>query len=385
MRVVILPDVDFLTREQAMLGRLEIGLADEGVRVVHAIPASAEAPEAAGVYSTTVTYLDKGVPFSAPLRISALVRTLSQAIDDRSPRGLPVVDAVYAPGERAWPFAVELGRRLNAGVLLDVWKAALAPAARQLASRVCTRSVVRGLSLRFLAPDNPSAALLRRDIPSALAPVVPWGVHPGEIERAGTVASGGAGETFTVVLLATGADGLAVRAALEGLSRVASQHPGLLVLVDAGATERLPIWAWAKAHGLTDRLSVISDLEGRRDLVLHADMLIVTEASGEHRSLVLDAFASRMLVVAVRDPMVEWLSDDRYAALLDQAGPGALARVVHDLIIDPARASLLRDRAFDEIVERRSGSAQVRALLGVIEALSPPADSGTALSGGGMG
>ncbi len=38
MRILIIADESFASRERAMLSRLEVGLADEGVRVVHVIP-----------------------------------------------------------------------------------------------------------------------------------------------------------------------------------------------------------------------------------------------------------------------------------------------------------------------------------------------------------
>src|SRR5258705_7504763 len=95
MRVVILTDAGFARREHSLVSRLEIGLADGGVRVIHALPASAAdpAPSAAadlfparahepgveqggagggteqvavagGLYCTSVSYQDVGFAFS---------------------------------------------------------------------------------------------------------------------------------------------------------------------------------------------------------------------------------------------------------------------------------------------------------------------------------
>ena len=372
---MILPDPDFLARERGMLGRMEVGLADEGVRVIHAVPLSSDSVEAAGVYSTQLSYQDKGLPLTLGVRAAGVVRAVREALptDNAEDR---LIDAIYVAGERAWPMGFEIGRQVGAAVLLEVWRpgagCSVASQAVGWTRKLSAKSVLRGLSIRLLAPDNPTAALLRKDVPAALVPLVPWGVHPGEFEQSARTRPGGA---TTVLLHATGSDPLAVRAAIEGLARVAAQRPDIHVLVDAWATRAMPLWSWASGSSLTSRMSVIPDSEGRRELPLHADMLMVPEATGEHRSIVLDALASRTLVLAARDVMVEWLSDDRTALLVDRAEPEVFAGALLSVLGEGpgGRGAQLREAAFADIRDRRLGSTQVRALLSVCDGLAESA------------
>ena len=101
--------------------------------------------------------------------------------------------------------------------------------------------------------------------------------------------------------------------AFEG---VVSAMPGerlYHLFVDAEAAHRTGIWPVARGLGVLDRLSLIDEMEGRRELVLRGDVLVQSDARGEQRSLVLDAMASGMIVLAAEDPMVSYLVNGRTA------------------------------------------------------------------------
>lgn len=81
MRAVLVLDSLFATRERELISRLEIGLADEGVRVAHAVPWTDLIGQQAGLYSVSVGYVPTGLPFTLPQRARMLRETLQQVWD----------------------------------------------------------------------------------------------------------------------------------------------------------------------------------------------------------------------------------------------------------------------------------------------------------------
>ena len=77
----------------------------------------------------------------------------------------------------------------------------------------------------------------------------------------------------------------------------------------AGIKHRI-VWGAAKRADLLDRISIISEMESRRDLVLDADVLLQPESRGEIRSVTLDALANSMVVVALGDAVSDALTCD---------------------------------------------------------------------------
>lgn len=447
MRLLMLPDFDLFTRERAMLARLQIGLADEGVRVLAGVPASALDPgsedehraavgggrgdrglpgdEAAarpgldstlpggpgvsgpglgagglsgglggfgGLFATTVKFADRGSALTARLRVSALMRSLAEAAP-QEPGAAALADVVYAAGAGVWAASLDVARRLGAGLMVEVWSAGLIGEAAALARQ----GARRGVPVTLLAPDDVMRTALERATGSVAtgaggamgaagalgagsgggggAAVRPsaWGVHPAEGRHAPIDVS----RSLSVAILASGRDGPGLRQAIDALAMVAREAPTLLAFVDSAVARAQPVWRWATsgagvsaggaggsvAPGLGDRLSVIADLEGRRELVLQADVLLVPEALGEHRSLVLDAMAAGMLVVARPDPMVDWLGDAGLCRLVPAAGAGPLAAALLELVRDAGLAAEVRERARAYVERRRPASGQVRALL----------------------
>lgn len=377
MRVLMLPDADLLSRERAMLQRVEIGLADEGARVLHATPGSLHAgdpADTAQVYSTPINWHDRGLPFTLALRASSLVQAVEAAAPvDGTIAGEHLVDVVYAVGESAWPMALLVSRRLRAPAVLEVWHPGLIARAGQVWKREGEAPAggrggpgARGPRPFFIAAGAALGDRLLRALPAERAAVVPWGVHPGDAERPALDPS----TSLTIALLCSGDDPAAAQAAIEALGLVAQRYPGLLVFVDAGLCRRLPVWRWAGAGspgGLPERLSVIADLESNRELILQADVLLLPEAGGAQHTLPLDAMASGCLVVAREDPLAEHLQHGRTCVCASGASPQALAKAVLDLVADPTAEKALRRSAWEFIVQQRTASHQVQALWKSLE------------------
>ncbi len=363
-----------------MLHRVEVGLADEGVRVLRAVPASCVGRAAAGgtaggaggawadpisegLYATTVVYTDRGLPFTAGLRAWALVEAFNVAAPPEA--GAPLADVVLvcATGPHApavWRFGRRVARSAGARLVLEVSGPAgvrHAGALRDLAAA--------GSPVRFIAPDPGLVAEVARVAPGARAALVPWGVHPAQPrppdERGG--------RTPTLAVVGAGCD---PRAAAAALGHAAGLLPGLMAMVDAphaGAGRGADLWALAEGNpALAGRVTLVAQLEARRDLALDCDGLLLLDGSGAHRSIALEAMARGVVVFARPHVLNETLVDNVSCVFMPDPGasPGAAlaaGQCIAGVLADGPRAAGLRASARDFVARQRTVSAQVRALL----------------------
>jgi glycosyltransferase involved in cell wall biosynthesis len=137
----------------------------------------------------------------------------------------------------------------------------------------------------------------------------------------------------------------------------------MMVFADAEAARRTRLWSHARSLGILPRLSLIEELEGRRDLLLQGDLLIVPEAKGEQRSVVLEAMATGMIVVAARDEMVSVLQDGRTARLVPGADARAWGEVLRDVLTHREKTRALTRSAAEYVRTQRRASEHVRAVL----------------------
>ncbi len=346
MRVLILADALFATRERSMLSRLEVGLADEGVRVVHAVPAGLEKGIEGAVFTRVVTYDDRWWRVG----LGAAARDISRGLRDMDE--WEGVDVVHAFGGSSWSLAAALAREFAGVLVVEAWRARLGDAVRKLAARA-------RVPVLALAPDAAIEREIGAEADGVTIRLAPWGVHAAESVRDVLPA----GRAPSAMLVGTGRDARSYHAAMAGLAGALATHPDLIVVCDALAARRAGLWALAKGLGVRDRLSLVADLEARRELVLQGDLLIIPAANGEQRTIALDAMAQGMVVVAAGDPMVSSLIDDETARLVQSRTRDAWCDAVLSLLADPRRAQGLASRAHAFVRAKRRASDQVRAVM----------------------
>lgn len=342
MRVLILADGLFATHERALLSRLEVGLADEGVRVMQATPEDVQA-SAAGL-AEAITY---------PAGLWTLgTAWRARHIKNKAASG-GKIDLVHVFGGSAWKLGAMVAAVLESELVLEVWRSGLV-------ARAATNEWEDAI---FLAPDPAIERALLQESQGLTVRLAPWGVltpdEPSRILEAGRAPS--------VMVVGSGRDGKATRAAMEGIAKAAKEAPELLVFVDAREAQIAGLWEVARRLGLLERLSLIEDLEGRRDLLLRGDILVQPEALGEQRTTLLEAMGSGMAVVAARDPVVSTLIDQRTAIVVDGRDHMAWGDAIAGLLADRDRARRLGASAREYVREERPASAYVRAVLGVYQ------------------
>jgi len=349
VHAAIIADRSFAVREQSLLSRLEIGLADEGVRVVHAVPIECLGSESVGLYSTTVGYQDRGFAISRLRRAQELLDTVGEALGNAGG-----IDVVHCFGGAAWAIGAEFARLAGAPLIVEVERAdELSAAAALGGSRGAAAPAM------FLCPDPAIGEAMLGRAPGAQVNTVPWGVHG----PSGSRAPFDTGSTVTVAVLVEHGAGKGAAAALEALASAATTYPGLLAFFSIGDGRDDTVWKQARRLNLLERLSINSEMEARREPILQADLLLLPDASGQQHSLTLDAMAAGMVVIAAADRMNSSLIDGRTARLVHGATGQAWQEAIRRTLADPAAAHALAASAGEWVGRERSVSAHVSGVL----------------------
>lgn len=355
MQTLVIADSAFVLRERSLIRRLLVGLADEGLRVRCAIPASLETNVNLDVITDVIGYESRGLLLSRSARVNALLKKLRTLEGDE-----PRLDIVHVFGGAAWSFGVDVARRTGALAALEVWRPGLADRARSFRSG--------DARVAFFAPSPGIERALLREGAGLLVRLTPWGVHlprtPHVILRPDRAA--------TVMLAGSGRNQAGFMEAFVGACNVAASRQDIMLFVDADAAQRAGLWRHARQAGVLDRVSLIDATEDRRDLVVRADILLYPESRGEQRTLILDAMAGGMAIVACDDPMVPSLIPDQTARVLKHASAETWEAELLRLLDHPEEARALGQSARDRIRLDFRASTHIRSVVEGYEWLTSP-------------
>ncbi|MBM4108869.1 MAG: glycosyltransferase [Phycisphaerae bacterium] len=353
MRVAMLADELFASRESALLARLAVGLVGEGLRVVHCLhertAALPLAPGMEGMAAGVVMIPPGGLFTGARPRAARLHRRLAETFGKgRAP------DLVHVFGGSLWHLGLRLAEEAQCPCAIEVWRGGQVPRAAALGRRDHERPPPT-----FFAPDkNLERALLAME-PSLAVRATPWGVHaPSELRPILP-----SGRCSSAIMVGTGRDARTFNAAFEGLAQVASRAEGFMIFADTRAVRNAETWRLARSLSVLDRLSLIENLEARRDVLLHGDVMVLPDAKGEQRTILLEAMAGGMLVVAMADPLASTLLPNQTARLVERADPREWAAAVEGLLTDREGAAALAASARAFVRRERRASDHVKAVL----------------------
>lgn len=368
MRVLFLLDEIFGLRERPLIERLEVGLADDGIRIVRASPKTLVDAPSGGFFVETATFSLRGLVVSRRARARALLDAVAPT-DDKP------IDVIHAMGGAAWGFGATVARLRSCPLALEMWRTGLGVRARAVRS-----ALAPDVPVALLCPSQGMVDELNASGFAEVTRLTPWGVHASDEQRTILDPSVAAG----IVVVGSGRDARAMSGALEGISRALPPSNDTRIYIDAGAARRARIWPILQRLNLTERASLIEGIEDRRDLALHNDLMVVPESLGEHRSIVLDAMGSGMAVVAAADSRVSWLRDGTTAHVVAPA-PGAGAAPVAEAWAEAMRRTLLRPEAARslgasarEFVRANfRASEHVASVLAAYSALTNPGTAGS--------
>lgn len=352
MHALFLTDTIFALRERALLSRLEVGLAGEGVRITLAAPHEATSRMDLNILGEPVRYHAGKFALTRRIRAGRLAELISTSSGVEEG-----VQIVHVFGGGAWSLGVELARLWDAALVLEVWRSSLSDRARSIAGQMREQCVLA-------APDPSIERAILRDGGGAVVRLTPWGAR-SECNSEHLLREG---RNRAVMMVGVGRDTSAYVRAFDGVASAIEANPDVMVFIDSEAATRAGLWERAERMGVRANVSLIDAMEDRRDLVLRGDVVLYPDARGEHRTIMLDAMASGMAVVATEDPFVSSLIDGRTASLLPAGATAAQwGETLGVLLGDPERARALGTTARAYVREKHRVSSQVAAVLDVYE------------------
>ncbi|MCA9310587.1 MAG: hypothetical protein KDA21_05225 [Phycisphaerales bacterium] len=364
MRVLLLSDRSFSNREHRLLRRLKVGLLDEGVQVVHGIPAESLKNEPSDL-TQVIAWDDRGRYFTRRGQAAWCVRELQRINLPESHQPTPgPIDVVEVWGDTAWPMVLEVAVQTEAVVLFHVWRSRSVGLVQKL-ERLAEQHHP-DLRAVWVTPDQTTSEQVRTVSRRWPVRAIEWGVHAPATPRPFPRDDA----TLSACIMASGDDPEACCRCLEGIAPVVTGMQGeFLLFLDAAAVERHPrVWKAAESAGLLDRLSVVADVESRRDLVLRADLLLIPEVLRSHRSILLDAMATGMAVLTPETPDIDAINDDT-ALRLTSTAPGAWEEALRRLVDHRADADQLTRSAHAWVKGHRRVHEQVRRTLETYDAM----------------
>jgi hypothetical protein len=378
MLALIIADNSFAAREHALLSRIEVGLADEGVRVIHAAPAAARAQPSAtfGIQSSLVAYQPPTLPLQSSIRRSAQILLAAAEKTSEDPLRIDIVHAFGAP---CWPIAVEAARAANAALLLELWDPGLIPAAADLLARA--RRTTGTPTPEFLTSEAAVATALTTLDSRARVYSAPWGVHIPSRPR--TIHPTGEAHDLSFAVMYDTGDPRTLAAPLAGIAQATKGVADAFIvgaIDDATSRRESRLWDAARKLNLLDRFSILPDIEARRDPVLAMDFLLLPEPRGRQRTLTLEAMARGMAVIATPDPSLEFLSDGTTARLVsaNSTNPAkAWADAINSLIRNTAAHSDLTRAAHEHMRSNRTASTHIADILRAYQQAAAAKDAAT--------
>ncbi|MBN8643902.1 MAG: glycosyltransferase [Planctomycetes bacterium] len=362
-------------REHALIRRVEVGMMDEGVQLVRCVPQACVLQFPSGLIPQAA-YSDAGPRLAMAWRADRLIRDLDRLLSDghstRMEEG--AFDAVHAWGAGCWELAAELAEASGAALVVEADTGTEIERAPRF-EKSCASVLPEPGGCVWSCPAEPVRDALERAGCRWPARVIPPGVFVPEAarphRRPGSPASlcivgGGprdpAEAAPTVAILEGIAELNRRREAME--SAGAGTIPEVLAFLDEALVADQPdVWRMVQRLRLSDCVSVVAELEARREPVLRADILALPHGAAAHRSLLLDAMAAGIPSVCGADPFCPELDHLATAWVIEEPRSRLWTEAVERLLIDTDLANTLGDAARQFVATHRLASSQARAVL----------------------
>ncbi len=352
MHIALIIDEERLTQEQAMLNRLCIGLMAEGVQVTRIVPDEFYADA-----------LDEGeqrialaARIEAPMKVLPwMKRSRTAQIAEELAKAMP--DALYAIGEQAWALGMDIAQAVARPVVIDVCSS------RQ--AEMVPRGRIPFIA-GYVVPSRGIADVLRRRMDASLVNLVPMGIAAPV--QAGQILED-AGQSVGLAVIGQANDVAAYESLLRGVSAAAQARPQLQLFLELRGPREHEIWRVAERLDLLGSISTIAHASPYRSLLTHCDVLLIPDSGGELRSMMLEAMALGMPVIARQDPALDILVDGQTAWLLRRGVPEEWQSAVLDAVGRPEAAREIGLRGRQAVLREHRSSDQVSRLISSLETL----------------
>ncbi len=351
MHIALIIDSERMLHEGPMLSRLCVGLLDSGNNVTRIVPAVTERGSEPRRDSASGVANQISVPMKVlPWLRRPRVEQVAQAMQRSDP------DVVYGWGRETWPLALDLSKRFECPAAINIWSVDLL--------RVMPKGRLSTSVGAYIAPSRALATAAREVVDASLVSYVPQGVaiptEPSSIFEDPQ-------RPISIAVIGSGRDLLSYRALLNGMSKLLKQNFNVQIALELRGPQQHEIWKQAQRLELLGNISAITDAARFRSLLTHCDMLVLPERFGEVRSLILEAMACGLPIIAAEDPYLDFLIADETALLVPDAEADLWAAQLRKLLSSPDFSRQLGRAGRRYVQEHHASSSQVSALQATLE------------------
>jgi glycosyltransferase involved in cell wall biosynthesis len=358
MNVLLIVDRLFVRHEQRLIERIASALLDEGLDARLIVPEAAMRSSPLGTLVPVLTYADRGLSFTTRIRAGNIARQLRK----KNPNTR--WDIVHAFGGQSWSLALELARLERAAFVAELWRAGLAPRAKTIA-----QSAADDTPCLFLAPDPSLERVAREAAPGIPLHTAPWGV-PSPPSPADIL---GDSRGLSVVFHSSGRSKSECVSAFEGVADTIKEIDNAHLFVNLEAARRAGLWGRARTAGVLDKITLVDHIEHLRELALSADIYIAPDTIHEQRTMLLEALAQGLAVIATSPEQCSALIEDETAYIVHTHRRTQWSTKLRAVLNDHDHARTVAKGAWKHIREHRKVSTHMGAMTDAYTQLIPSA------------
>ncbi|MFW6059686.1 MAG: glycosyltransferase family 4 protein [Phycisphaeraceae bacterium] len=342
MHVALLANTRWLGDELLSFRHLVVGLIDEQVRVTQVLPDDLPAEETS-TFAERVVWAESAWEPINRYRLRRLAPVFASL----------EVELIHAMDAPLWHGAAALGQAIHAPVLLNV------NAPDDLEALVRLTRTADPTQVVLVPTSVPLAHAIQREVdPAYTVRMIPPGVHPGRPARQRTP-----DDPLCAVVSGDGRSDGHYHALVHALPAFLERYPQAQFFFDGQGSDQHALWRAASELELLHNVSLIPRRLGHHELLVRADVLILPQPAHRVRALTLQAMANSVPVIAMADPWVDHLIDERTAWLVAEPKCDLWLDQLMRLAGNPAAARQLGERAVAWIRHHRLASQQVGEVL----------------------
>ena len=360
MRVLILVDARFAVHERALIERVVIGLADEGIMAQVVLPKDRNLEDAGfNLIREPVWYADRGLALTQRIRANQIAKQVTKDLLSKDAESFEgVIDIVHVYGGGAWSMGRELAKILGAGVIFEVWRAGLVESASSL-------QLDESDNAMFLVPEKSFETSLMSNGTNHQVHLAPWGAQvlsrPNQILRDD--------KQRAIVLISSGRQKEQCIAAFDGVADAIESHENVMVFANLEVVQRAGLWARVKERKLENKFTIIDRSEDRRDLVLRCDIMVYPDTLHEQRTLLLDAMGAGMAIIAGKDESISPIQDSPGVLVVDRPSRADWATLLRACLADVSYARNVGLDARAYVTKNRRAAMYVMSVMDAYHAL----------------
>lgn len=342
MHVALLANTSWLDEELWSFHYLLVGLIDEQVNVVQLVPQYLPMDEA-NLLGQRLTWHESRLARVNRYRIARLADSL---------RGHGI-NLVHALDGHTWRGAVALANSADSAAVFS------ACSESDLNLVAGTARLMNPSRIGFIASTERLSRAIRKIVSSdVLVETIGTGVPVVE-ERSPRLVEG----AFCGVVCGNGECDDAYESLLDALTMICRDHPQTQFFFDGQVQEQHAIWTAAAQRGLLTNVSLVPRRLGHREILLGADVLIHPQTLGRSRSITLQAMAHGVPVVAMQDPCLDYLVDQKTAWVMQTGDTDQWISCLSSLIREPELGWKLGRSGQNWIRQNRTASVHIASIL----------------------